>query len=48
VSLAELAAMPAKTVLIYEPELIERSRAWVSVARGELTRAREILSAAAD
>jgi len=33
---------------VYEPDLIERSRAWVSVAAGELSRAREILSAAAD
>ena len=46
---AELAAMPeAKTMLIYEPDLIERSRAWVSVAAGELSRAREILASAAD
>jgi DNA-binding CsgD family transcriptional regulator len=45
----ELMAMaPAKTMLIYEPELIERSRAWVSVAVGELSRAREILTSAAD
>jgi DNA-binding NarL/FixJ family response regulator len=45
---AELAALPAKTMLIYEPELIERSRAWVCVACGELSRARKILSTAAD
>src|SRR6185437_9876040 len=46
---AELSAMPAaKTMLIYEPDLIERSRAWVSVAGGELSKAREILTLAAD
>jgi DNA-binding CsgD family transcriptional regulator len=45
---AELDAMPAaKTMLVYESELIERSRAWVKVATGELSSARAILTAAA-
>jgi len=46
---AERDALPAtNTMLVYEAELIERSRAWVSVATGERSKATEILAAAAD
>jgi len=36
------------SMLIYEPDLIERGRAWLNVATGELSGACEILEAAAD
>ena len=39
--------LPAGTMLLYEPDLIERGRAWLSVATGELSRACELLTAAA-
>ncbi len=39
--------LPAGSLAIYETDLIERSRAWVCVCAGELSRACEILSAAA-
>ena len=45
---AEVDELPVGTMAVYEPDLIERSRAWVSVSAGELSRAREILTAAAD
>jgi DNA-binding CsgD family transcriptional regulator len=35
-------------MLVYEPDLIERGRAWLNVATGELSGACEILAAAAD
>jgi DNA-binding CsgD family transcriptional regulator len=44
---AEVDQLPVGTMGAYEPDVIERSRAWVSVAAGELSRAREILTAAA-
>ena len=45
---AELDGLPVGSMLIYEPDLVERSRAWLSVATGELSQACEILTAAAD
>ncbi|HEY2308428.1 MAG TPA: LuxR family transcriptional regulator [Streptosporangiaceae bacterium] len=45
---AERDELPAGSMLIYEPDLIERGRAWLNVATGELSGACEILAAAAD
>lgn len=45
---AELADLPVGPMTLYEDELIERSKAWVSASTGDLPRAREILKAAAD
>lgn len=45
---AERDDLPASALSVYETDLIERSRAWVSVCTGELSRAREILTEAAD
>ena len=45
---AEFADMPAGPMTLYEDDLIERSKAWVSACTGDLPRAREILKAAAD
>jgi DNA-binding CsgD family transcriptional regulator/tetratricopeptide (TPR) repeat protein len=45
---AEFADLPAGPMTLYETDLIERSKAWVSACAGELSRAREILKAAAD
>ena len=45
---AERDELPVSPMTIYETDLIDRSRAWVSVAAGELSRAREILAGAAD
>lgn len=39
--------LPAGSLAIYETDLIHRSRAWVSAATGEQSRAREILTEAA-
>jgi len=44
---AEVDELPVGTMAVYEPDLIERSRAWASVSAGELSRARDILAAAA-
>jgi DNA-binding CsgD family transcriptional regulator len=45
---AERDELPVGSMLIYEPDLIERGRAWLNVATGELSGACEILEAAAD
>jgi DNA-binding CsgD family transcriptional regulator len=45
---AECDELPLTPMMLYETDVIERSRAWVSVCAGELSRAREILTAAAD
>ena len=45
---AEREELPAGSMLAYEPDLIERGRAWLSVATGELSQACDILAAAAD
>ena len=45
---AERDELPVGSMLIYEPDLIERGRAWLNVATGELSGACEILAAAAD
>jgi DNA-binding CsgD family transcriptional regulator len=45
---AERDGLPVSAMAIYEPDLVERSRAWVCVATGELSRASEILTAAAE
>jgi DNA-binding CsgD family transcriptional regulator len=47
VAAAEMDGLPVAMAL-YEPDMIERSRAWVRVAAGEVSAAREILAAAAD
>ncbi len=44
----EFADLPVGPMTLYETDLIERSNAWVSACSGELSRAREILEAAAD
>ena len=44
---AERDELPVGPMTAYETDLIERSRAWVSVCAGDLPRAREILTAAA-
>jgi DNA-binding CsgD family transcriptional regulator len=44
---AERDELPVGSLAMYETDLIERSRAWVSACTGELSRAREILAAAA-
>jgi DNA-binding CsgD family transcriptional regulator/tetratricopeptide (TPR) repeat protein len=45
---AECDELPPSPMMLYETDIIERSRAWVSICGGELTRAREILTAAAE
>jgi len=45
---AERDELPVSPMGIYESDLIDRSRAWVHVASGELSRARETLAAAAE
>lgn len=45
---AEFADMPAGPMTLYEDDLIERSKAWVSACTGDLPKARAILQAAAD
>ena len=45
---AERDKLPVGSMLIYEPDLIDRSRAWLCVATGELSQASGILAAAAD
>jgi DNA-binding CsgD family transcriptional regulator len=43
---AERDELPVGSLTVYESDLTERSRAWVSACTGELSRAREILAAA--
>jgi DNA-binding NarL/FixJ family response regulator len=43
---AERDGLPVGPMRVYEPDLIERGRAWLSVATGELSRACEILAGA--
>jgi DNA-binding CsgD family transcriptional regulator len=45
---AERDELPVSPMAVYEPDLVERGRAWVCVATGELSRACEILTAAAE
>jgi DNA-binding CsgD family transcriptional regulator/tetratricopeptide (TPR) repeat protein len=45
---AECDELPASPMMLYETDVVERSRAWVSVCSGELSQAREILTSAAD
>jgi DNA-binding CsgD family transcriptional regulator len=45
---AERDELPVSPMRIYESDLIDRGRAWLSVANGELSRARRILADAAD
>jgi DNA-binding CsgD family transcriptional regulator len=47
-ALAECVELPATPMMVYETDVVDRSRAWVSVCVGELSRAREILTAAAE
>jgi DNA-binding NarL/FixJ family response regulator len=44
---AERDELPVSPMMVYEPDLVDRGRAWVSVATGELSRACEILTRAA-
>ena len=44
---AERDKQPASPMMIYESDLVDRGRAWVSVCAGELSRACEILTEAA-
>jgi DNA-binding CsgD family transcriptional regulator len=44
---AERDGLPVSAMTIYEPDLVERGRAWLRVATGELSQACEILTAAA-
>jgi DNA-binding CsgD family transcriptional regulator len=44
---AECGELPASPMMIYETDVVDRARAWVSIAAGELSRAREILTSAA-
>lgn len=45
---AERDRLPATTMMLYETDVVDRGRAWVAVATGELSRACEILSEAAE
>jgi DNA-binding CsgD family transcriptional regulator len=45
---AERDQLPVGSMLIYEPDLTERGRAWLNVANGELSGASDILAAAAE
>ena len=47
-ALAECDELPVNPMMIYESDVVDRGRAWVSVCAGELSRAREILAAAAE
>jgi DNA-binding CsgD family transcriptional regulator len=47
VAVAELNELPAGWMIIFELDVVERGRAWASVAGGELTRACELLREAA-
>ena len=44
---AERDLQPVSPMMVYEPDLVDRGRAWVSAATGELSRACEILAGAA-
>jgi DNA-binding NarL/FixJ family response regulator len=46
-AIAELDQLPVGSVIIFELDLVGRGRAWASVASGELSRARQLLSEAA-
>jgi DNA-binding CsgD family transcriptional regulator len=46
-AVAELDQMPPNSLIIFEADLPDRGRAWASVAAGEVSRARAILSEAA-
>ena len=45
---AERDELPVSPMMAYETDVVDRSRAWVSVCAGELSRAREILRSAAE
>ncbi len=47
-AVAELDEMPTVPPAMFDADLIDRGRAWASVAVGELAKAREMLGAAAD
>ena len=47
-AVAELDEMPTVPPAMFDADLIDRGRAWASVAAGELAKAREMLGAAAD
>jgi DNA-binding CsgD family transcriptional regulator len=44
---AERDELPVSPMMVYEPDLIDRGRAWLGVATGELSQACEILAGAA-
>jgi DNA-binding CsgD family transcriptional regulator len=45
---AECDELPASPMMVYETDVVDRARAWVSACAGELSRAREILTAAGE
>ena len=45
---AERDELPVTPMMIYETDVVDRSRAWVRACTGELSRAREILASAAE
>jgi DNA-binding CsgD family transcriptional regulator len=47
-ALAECDELPVSPMMVYETDVVDRSRAWASVCAGELSRAREILTVAAE
>ncbi len=44
---AEVDKMPARSMTVFETDTVDRSRAWVAVAAGDLSQASQILAAAA-
>jgi DNA-binding CsgD family transcriptional regulator len=47
-AVAECDELPASPMMVYETDVVDRARAWVRAGVGELSRAREILTAAAE
>jgi DNA-binding CsgD family transcriptional regulator len=47
-ALAECDELPVSPMMVYQTDVVDRSRAWASVCAGELSRAREILTVAAE
>jgi DNA-binding CsgD family transcriptional regulator len=45
---AECGKLPPSPMMAYETDVVDRGRAWVSVCAGEMSRAREILTSAAE
>jgi DNA-binding CsgD family transcriptional regulator len=45
---AECDELPVSPMMVYETDVVDRARAWVSVCAGELSHAREVLASAAE